>query len=198
VVGVLARPRLVPPLSPSFSRAAPLAATPEFAATNASAFFAIVGRSAPETTLAFSDSSATHQAALPNLVPTAIVWALMIGALLVYTKSLGACIIAHAVTNLLLAVVLFTFLFMTSGGKATTTVEEVVQGRPAAQAGLRPGDRIVAINGTAVEASEIAKQISDHDKEFWHLLAQRVPLALEGAASLERSDAGAPPSRAAA
>ena len=27
----------------------------------------------------------------------------MIGALLVYTKSLGACIIAHAVTNLLLA-----------------------------------------------------------------------------------------------
>jgi hypothetical protein len=27
----------------------------------------------------------------------------MIGALLVYTKSLGACIIAHATTNLLLA-----------------------------------------------------------------------------------------------
>ena len=35
---------------------------------------------------------------------TAIVWALMVGALLVYTKSLGACIVAHAVTNLLLAV----------------------------------------------------------------------------------------------
>ena len=33
---------------------------------------------------------------------TAIVWALMIGGLLVYTKSLGACIVAHAVTNLLL------------------------------------------------------------------------------------------------
>ena len=35
---------------------------------------------------------------------TSIVWALMIGALLVYTKSLGACIVAHAVTNLLLGV----------------------------------------------------------------------------------------------
>jgi CAAX prenyl protease-like protein len=35
---------------------------------------------------------------------TSIVWALMIGGLLIYTKSLGACIIAHAVTNLLLAV----------------------------------------------------------------------------------------------
>jgi CAAX prenyl protease-like protein len=33
---------------------------------------------------------------------TAIVWAFMIGGLLAYTKSLGACIIAHATTNLLL------------------------------------------------------------------------------------------------
>ena len=38
-----------------------------------------------------------------NWWATSIVWALMVGALLVYTKSLGACIIAHAVTNLLLA-----------------------------------------------------------------------------------------------
>jgi CAAX prenyl protease-like protein len=35
---------------------------------------------------------------------TSIVWAVMIALLLVYTKSIGACIIAHAVTNLLLAV----------------------------------------------------------------------------------------------
>jgi uncharacterized protein len=33
---------------------------------------------------------------------TAIVWAFMIGGLLAYTRSLGACIVAHAVTNLLL------------------------------------------------------------------------------------------------
>jgi CAAX prenyl protease-like protein len=40
---------------------------------------------------------------------TSIVWAAMVGCLLVYTKSLGACIIAHAVTNLLLgAYVLWT------------------------------------------------------------------------------------------
>jgi CAAX prenyl protease-like protein len=35
---------------------------------------------------------------------TAIVWALMVGALLIYTKSLGACVVAHATTNLLLAI----------------------------------------------------------------------------------------------
>ena len=34
---------------------------------------------------------------------TSVVWALMIGGLLAYTKSLGACIVAHAVTNALLA-----------------------------------------------------------------------------------------------
>jgi len=33
---------------------------------------------------------------------TAFVWGLMIGGLLIYTRSLGACIIAHGVTNLLL------------------------------------------------------------------------------------------------
>ena len=33
---------------------------------------------------------------------TAIGWAFMIGGLLAYTKSLGACIVAHATTNLLL------------------------------------------------------------------------------------------------
>ena len=38
---------------------------------------------------------------------------------------------------------------------------------------------------------KIAEQVSDHDKEFWHLWAQRVPLALEGAASLEAADSEA-------
>jgi len=35
---------------------------------------------------------------------TSIVWASMVGWLLVTTRSLGACIIAHGVTNLLLGV----------------------------------------------------------------------------------------------
>lgn len=35
---------------------------------------------------------------------TSIVWAAMVGGLLVYTKSLGACIVAHGVTNLLLGI----------------------------------------------------------------------------------------------
>jgi CAAX prenyl protease-like protein len=38
-----------------------------------------------------------------NWWPTAIVWGMMIGALLLYTKSIGACIVMHGVTNFLLA-----------------------------------------------------------------------------------------------
>ena len=37
-----------------------------------------------------------------NWALTAVVWALMIGGLLVRTRSLGACIVMHGVTNLLL------------------------------------------------------------------------------------------------
>jgi hypothetical protein len=33
---------------------------------------------------------------------TAIVWGLMVGGLLMLTRSLGACILMHAVTNFLL------------------------------------------------------------------------------------------------
>ena len=40
---------------------------------------------------------------------TAIVWALMVGGLLIYTKSLGACIVAHATTNLMLGIYVLVY-----------------------------------------------------------------------------------------
>jgi regulator of sigma E protease len=71
-----------------------------------------------------------------------------------------AVIFAGPGTNLLLAVVLFTILFMIGGGRATATVDEVLPGHPAAKAGLRPGDRIVAIGGGPVTPNEIRDRIS--------------------------------------
>ena len=71
-----------------------------------------------------------------------------------------AVIFAGPGANLLLAVILFALLFMAGGGKATRTVDEVVQGTPAAKMGLRPDDRIVSINGSTVAADEIAERIS--------------------------------------
>jgi regulator of sigma E protease len=69
--------------------------------------------------------------------------------------------------NIALTLVLFTFLFMTVAGQATRTVAtvapELTPGKtsPAQTAGLRPGDRIVAINGKPVRADEIASAIAD-------------------------------------
>jgi regulator of sigma E protease len=75
-----------------------------------------------------------------------------------------AVIFAGPGANLLLAIVLFTALFMAGGGRATQTVDEIVANSPAASAGLQPGDRIVAIDGQAIDSpGEIPERISGSD-----------------------------------
>jgi regulator of sigma E protease len=74
---------------------------------------------------------------------------------------------AGPVANIALAIVLFTFLFMTVAGQATRTVETVAPelttgvASPAQSVGLHAGDRIVAIDGKPVKADEIAATIGD-------------------------------------
>ena len=69
-------------------------------------------------------------------------------------------IAAGPAANIVLAIVLFSFLFMTGSGKATTTVASVASESPAAAAGLRPGDQVIAIAGRPVTASDIPDRIS--------------------------------------
>jgi regulator of sigma E protease len=69
-------------------------------------------------------------------------------------------IFAGPAANIIFAFILFTGLFMTSGGAPTTKVEAVRDGSPAAAMGLRGGDRIVAIDGVAVTGSSIPDKIT--------------------------------------
>jgi len=68
--------------------------------------------------------------------------------------------------NIALTIALFAFLFMTVAGQATRTVASVAPEltpgvvSPAQKSGLRSGDRIVAIDGAPVRASEIADTIA--------------------------------------
>ena len=71
-----------------------------------------------------------------------------------------AVIAAGPGTNLALAIVLFAVLSTIAGGPVTRVVDEVQSGRPAATVGLRPGDRIVAIDGRHVRADEIRDRIT--------------------------------------
>ncbi len=77
-------------------------------------------------------------------------------------------IAAGPAANIVLAIILFTILFMSGSGRATTTVAVVIpeleQGSavasPAQRIGLKPGDRIVAIDGVRVKASDISDRIA--------------------------------------
>jgi regulator of sigma E protease len=68
-------------------------------------------------------------------------------------------------TNLVFAIVVFAILFMVGTFVATTKVGDIQPGHPAASAGLRAGDQIVAIDGRQVNADQIPERIrASHGK----------------------------------
>jgi regulator of sigma E protease len=70
-------------------------------------------------------------------------------------------------TNILLAIVLFAALFMVATTKATRNVEAVLPGKPAVAAGLKAGDKILAIGGVNVAPDQIAPHINaTHGRPF--------------------------------
>jgi regulator of sigma E protease len=78
-----------------------------------------------------------------------------------------AVIAAGPLTNVLLAFVLFIGVYMVSQIHLTNTVDSVLRGSPAAAAGLRGGDDIVAIAGHRVTPGDISRTINGtHGRPF--------------------------------
>lgn len=86
-----------------------------------------------------------------------------------------AIIFAGPLMNFLTAILLFIFVFMVIGMPSNANViGEVLADRPAAQAGLEPGDRIIKINDTNVESWEdIVNSIHLHPGEEIDLTISR-------------------------
>ncbi len=68
-------------------------------------------------------------------------------------------IFAGPAANILFAVVIFAVLYLTSGGKATTTVEGIRADSAAAAIGLMAGDKIVSINGKPMTGALIPRTV---------------------------------------
>lgn len=66
----------------------------------------------------------------------------------------AAIILAGPMANVLAAVLIFTGLYMAGVPRATTEVAEVVPDSLASEAGIRPGDRIVAVDGQGFDEWE--------------------------------------------
>jgi regulator of sigma E protease len=84
-----------------------------------------------------------------------------------------AVILAGPMTNLVFAVLLFAALFYVGGGKATSTVDQVLPNHPAAAIGLRPGDRIITVNNVFVQPNDIPGQIAASHGRPLTLVVQR-------------------------
>ncbi|MYZ47728.1 RIP metalloprotease RseP [Propylenella binzhouense] len=100
----------------------------------------------------------------------------------------AAVVAAGPIANFILAIVVFAVLFGTVGKPMTTPrADSVVAGSPAEQAGIRPGDRIVAIDGQAIESfSEIQRIVT---------LSAGSPLTITVERGGERMDLTATPRR---
>ena len=84
-----------------------------------------------------------------------------------------AAIAAGPLANIVFALIVFTILFMTAAGKATTTIEQVAESSPAASMGLRSGDRIVSIDGQRVVPEDVSRVISGSEGKPLQVVVQR-------------------------
>ena len=85
-----------------------------------------------------------------------------------------AIVVAGPVFNLLFAYLIFIILFMTGIPATPAKISEVIEGKPAARAGIQKGDLVTAINGKPVKHwDELAKMILESKGNPLEIRVQR-------------------------
>jgi len=86
----------------------------------------------------------------------------------------GAIVSAGPVANLLFASLLFAFIFAIGIPHLAPTIGEVADGFPAKEAGIKPGDRVIAIDGKEVRYwSDLLEEIPRSGGRELHLTIRR-------------------------
>ncbi len=102
-----------------------------------------------------------------------------------------AVIAAGPAANIVLAFALLAGLLATSDLTATTRVESVRVGSPAARAGVRAGDRLVSIDGHALTPSDVATRVAASEGRPLRLIVVRGGREVPLPAFAPRHDRGA-------
>jgi regulator of sigma E protease len=108
-------------------------------------------------------------------------------------KSLGqraAVVAAGPIANFVLAIVIFTAIFAVFGERITAArVDVVTPGSAAERAGFLPGDRVVSIDGQAIESfSEMQRIVGMSPDQPLHFVVERNDATLEITATPERKE----------
>ena len=87
----------------------------------------------------------------------------------------AAIVAAGPIANFLLAIVFFSFVFAVSGiPQLSTEIGAVTKGSPAEKAGIRPGDKVIAVNGHSVSRwDDMSKIIKESDGRSLDLTIDR-------------------------
>ena len=76
-----------------------------------------------------------------------------------------AVVMAGPLFNLILAALIFIFLFMVGIPLLTTEIGDIIGDSPAMKAGVLPGDKIVAINGKEISLWDEMKEIIEKNRD---------------------------------
>lgn len=102
-----------------------------------------------------------------------------------------AAILAGPAANIVLALALFTGLYMSAGGAPTTTIRVVDETMPAFAMGLQAGDRIVSIDGAPATGDTIGELIRASEGQPVRLVVARAGRQLALPPTSPRLDDGA-------
>jgi regulator of sigma E protease len=102
----------------------------------------------------------------------------------------AAIVAAGPIANFLLAIVIFTAIFSLFGERITAAkVDAVNPGSAAERAGFMPGDRILSIDGQAIESfGEMQRIVSTSPDQTLHFVVDRGGAKIELAATPERKE----------